>query len=414
MASDDWKASLRPASFRGEPFHTLEHEAEYGRRLADHTYLQRDLPWSEDLGRRPREFRVEGYVLGPDYPALRDALIAAAEEKGPATLVHFYLGEMNVTCRSVRVRESSDEGGMARVLFTFSEAGERQHPAAGQDTPAVAEEAAEEAAETAGDTAASLLDVLALPQFVADDLAAGLGRVMDTIETAVAPIRAGIAQAARFGLAIASIRAQAVALTRLPRDLVDAVLGVIDLATEFTLPSSVPPSRRAYEVVRPFTMLADFAEPPIIGTTTGIAATPARLQQSVNRTALTRLVRVAALAAATKAAARTEFDSLDQAVTIRDDVADRMDVEMAVATDDDYAALTQLRTAFVRDVTARGADRTRLAAVTPAETMPALVLAWDLYGDAGFEADIVTRNNIVHPGFVPAAEPLEVLARVKA
>lgn len=405
MASDDWKASLRPASFRGEPFHTLEHEAEYGRRLADHTYLQRDLPWSEDLGRRPREFRVEGYVLGPDYPALRDALIAAAEEKGPATLVHFYLGEMNVTCRSVRVRESSDEGGMARVLFTFSEAGERQHPAAGQDTPAVAVAAAENAQEVAAAEAADSFDVSGRPQFVADDLAAGVGRFADAIEAAVTPIRAGLANAAGFALAIASLRSQAIGLVRLPGQLADAVLGVIELAGDFTLPSSVPPARRAYEVVRPFTMLADFAEPAVTG------ATPARLQQAVNRNTLTRLVRQAALAAAATAASRTDFDSLDQAVTIRDDVADRMDAEMAVADDAPYAALSQLRTAFVRDVTARGADRTRLATVSPAETMPALVLAWDLYGDAAFEADIVTRNNIPHPGFVAAAEPLEVLAR---
>ena len=48
--------------------------------------------------------------------------------------------------------------------------------------------------------------------------------------------------------------------------------------------------------------------------------------------------------------------------------------------------------------------------VTPEATQPALVLAYGLYEDAGREAEIVTRNKVRHPGFVPGGQALEVLA----
>jgi prophage DNA circulation protein len=403
-----WKDTLRPASFRGAVFFTEGGDSDYGRRTADHVYLGRDLPWSEDLGRRPREFRVDGYVLGDDYPALRDALIAAAETEGPGTLVHHYLGEMSVTCRNLRIRESTEEGGMARLFFDFSEAGERQHPSATADTPSVAVSRANGVRDAAQTDFAGDFDVTQRLQFVADDAAAGVGRFCDALEAAILPVRTGIDAAAGFAFALADIRNSAASLCRTPAALAARLAAAVALTEGFSLPASVPPSRRAYQLVRPYTALADFSEPPVAGTT------PARQQQAANRRTLTQLVRNVALAAAAEAASSTAFDSLDQATEIRDDIAGRIDEVLEDTDDDDvFRALTDLRTAVVRDITARGADRTRLVTVTPQETQPALVLAWRLYGDATLEADIVTRNNIPAPGFVAGAVPLEVLARAR-
>jgi prophage DNA circulation protein len=47
--------------------------------------------------------------------------------------------------------------------------------------------------------------------------------------------------------------------------------------------------------------------------------------------------------------------------------------------------------------------------VTPAEPLPALVLAYDLYEDVARDGEITARNKIRHPGFVPA-EKLKVLS----
>jgi prophage DNA circulation protein len=40
--------------------------------------------------------------------------------------------------------------------------------------------------------------------------------------------------------------------------------------------------------------------------------------------------------------------------------------------------------------------------------MPALVLAYDYYGDASRDSEIIERNNVKHGGFVPS-EPLKML-----
>jgi prophage DNA circulation protein len=53
---------------------------------------------------------------------------------------------------------------------------------------------------------------------------------------------------------------------------------------------------------------------------------------------------------------------------------------------------------------ARGGGTAR--STTPLQTIPALVLAHSLYGDAWYQSaradELVARNRIIHPGFVPA------------
>ena len=131
-----WKDGLRPASFRGVPFKVPGHEASYGRRGPLNEYPERDLPFFDDMGRRARQYQIEAYVLGDDYMAQRDALIGACEQKGPGTLVHFYLGSKTVVCIEAHLQESVDEGRMARFRLLFVEAGEAAYPSAQLDTRA--------------------------------------------------------------------------------------------------------------------------------------------------------------------------------------------------------------------------------------------------------------------------------------
>jgi prophage DNA circulation protein len=48
--------------------------------------------------------------------------------------------------------------------------------------------------------------------------------------------------------------------------------------------------------------------------------------------------------------------------------------------------------------------------VTPPETVPALVLAQELYGDATRDAEIINRNAIRNPAAIVGSEPLSVLS----
>ncbi|HCN6571236.1 TPA: DNA circularization protein, partial [Escherichia coli] len=66
-----------------------------------------------------------------------------------------------------------------------------------------------------------------------------------------------------------------------------------------------------------------------------------------------------------------------------------------------FFQLTSLRTELNRDIQARLVQTEETAERTPAEVLPALVLAASWYDDASRETDILDRNAISHPGFVP-------------
>jgi prophage DNA circulation protein len=89
-----WRDQLRPGSFRGAPFRIQGNDGEGGRRGALHEFPERDEPWFEDLGRAARRWTIEAIVIGENYLADLDALVAACEEKGPGTLVHPYRGTL--------------------------------------------------------------------------------------------------------------------------------------------------------------------------------------------------------------------------------------------------------------------------------------------------------------------------------
>ena len=125
-----WKRGIRPASFRGAGFHVEDAANEGGRRNQVHEYYGRDEPFTEEYGRRARRYHVRGYLVGDDYMARRDALVAACERAGAGTLVHPYLGEQRVVCDFVGWSERKEEGRYCVIDMTFVEAGTGDAPTA--------------------------------------------------------------------------------------------------------------------------------------------------------------------------------------------------------------------------------------------------------------------------------------------
>ena len=74
-----------------------------------------------------------------------------------------------------------------------------------------------------------------------------------------------------------------------------------------------------------------------------------------------------------------------------------------------FQLLDNLRVYIVKDIETRSIHLSRLSSVNLMEETPALVLSYQLYGNITNEDTIVSRNAVVHPGFVPACIPVEVL-----
>ncbi|MBK5146002.1 DNA circularization protein [Budviciaceae bacterium BWR-B9] len=128
-----WSEHLHPASFRGVPFAVQSGESVFGRRQAVHEYPFRDTVWVEDLGRSTRRITIRGFIvqssqlyLSHDVITQRDSLVAACEEKGPGTLVHPTLGEIEVSIPDNGLRITEGEAGRVfEFTLTFIESGLR-------------------------------------------------------------------------------------------------------------------------------------------------------------------------------------------------------------------------------------------------------------------------------------------------
>jgi prophage DNA circulation protein len=117
---------LYQASYNGAQFFVYGADSQFGRRVADHRYPFRDTPWAEDIGRKPREFVIHGYIVGDDVIAQRDWMVTVCELAGPGVLIHPTMGILNVSCVNLSVQEKA--GRSMDLTFTFVEAGQRLFP----------------------------------------------------------------------------------------------------------------------------------------------------------------------------------------------------------------------------------------------------------------------------------------------
>jgi prophage DNA circulation protein len=394
-----WKEQLLPASFRGVPFFVDVADFETGRRVAQH-----DIPFSEeppvtqDLGKVGGSHPIDGYVIGDDYMAKRDALLAAlAGTLGPGELVHPYLGTKRIQVGRVKVRHEAREGGICRFTISFTETSSSlPSPSVSIDAP------------TKLVASASAAKAAATTQFltVFDDAAQLRDSVSGALTAATGQISSVLGKVAIAGQTLASLTAQLdglndsiATLLDAPDELVDSLTGIIETFAGGLLlvEGSLNPLAWMLTLVT-----ADFGvQPP--------ADTPSRAAEQVNFNAVVNVVKRLALAQASLMVVEQTFASFDDAIAVRGSILELLDEHTDEAADDVFPQLQDMRRDLVRAVPGEESDLPRLARHTPPATLPSLVLAHQLYGHLDLERDLVRRNRIANPMFVKGGEELEVL-----
>jgi prophage DNA circulation protein len=398
-----------PGKFRNAAFLTDTHDMAGGRRIALHEYPLRDVPYAEDMGRKARTWSIEAFTLADDSTA-RDALIDALEEAGPGTLSHPYLGTLRAVVQDFSVSESTHATRVARFSITFAEAGERLVPAATQDT-ASSLDAAASIAKTASEASfASRFGVAGLPSHVNDRAFADIGALLETASDWGRTVLMPIAEASAFARTLSGFASALTVLLGTPASLAAQIGGI------FTQLRGA--AGTAMSAVRGLAGARDYqraAVSSVPSTPAATAAAPARAQVVANTRAVHELVRRSALIESARSTASLRFGSGDapaaraDAQALRDALADQIDIEADSADDTTYQALMALRTALVRHVTARAVALPNAATVSLKATLPALVIAHQIHGDATRAGELVDRNHIRHPGFVTGGTRLEVL-----
>lgn len=377
------------ASFRGVAFYVESAERSGGRRSVVHEFPLRDEPFVEDLGRRARAFRVDGYVLGDDYLTQRDALLAALEDtEGPGELVHPYHGVRRAVCVNVSVRESRADGGIAIFAIEFAEA-----PAQAPVPTEVVDAAGQVA--TSADAAVVATDAELVEQYDADGLPAfaiessedALTRAVEALEAKLSPVVSSTQELAELTGRVALLTAQASSLARTPAGVVEdfrsVITGLVD--TIEAAPGSVMDALlEAYSV----DLGAEVT-----------ATTSTRARELANQVAMQGALRRVMAIEAARLAPLVPYASIEEATAARDQVGAVLEEQAAAAGDTAYPALVDLRSQVLRAVPGSSAFA-RVVTVTRNAAVPSLLLAYQLYGAVDLEGDIIARNHVRHPGFI--------------
>lgn len=465
----NWRTRIDPelrGSYRGVEFFVERADATHGRRWLVHEYPRRDVPYAEDMGRRAKEWRLSLFVAGDDYDLQRDKLVKALDAPGAATLVHPYLGTMSAVATDVRTSESTREGGVCVFEVTFSESGEQLLPGTTVDTQREVGEAADELEAQAEQDFWDRWSIKGLTGWSLEEIQHDLASVIDGIERFVGGLADEIAAVIRFpanitGLILGGYNRLRNAVMR-PVNALDLYSGRSPLSASrvrLNLTGSSTSSSRAGSTFGTGTSASTGtgsggnglgagpgsvatsgsgsftgADTDVVGAMRLTPGTPARAVRML-RTAGTattskaivtsdprRLTNVVAaeqlngrLAAVTAArvVAETDWLSRQDAEAAGNDVLELIDLQMQTdepVADSVYNALVVLRAAVSTDLRTRALALPNMSEYTPQATLPAVVIAHRLYGDATRADEICVRNNVRHPGALRGGVTLEVLS----
>lgn len=438
-----------------------------------HEFPLKDLPLPEDMGRKASEFVVDGFLIGENYLSDMKRLIEALTEAGSGTLIHPSLGTLQVAlAHPARLREQFiEKRGMASFSLAFVEAGEETQPSTAVDTQQVVDDAADDAYGPMEDDFASEFSVAGAPAWSVQSIVDEIGHVNDVVSSVRAAMRFDLSALSQLVRAGSMLKANVMGLLATPNALftelsvqVRALVGLFDFSAAQGV--SVSPSRGSRSLgtilsstsfagasagsnaagtsavtfgnatkptnpLRSLLPLAVYGTGPAPGSNpiylplsingqissayvrpTIPTNTPVRRQQAANQAALFALVARCAVVEAVRSSIYLPFASADESVAVRDILYDALDMLMLDAPDAVYAALHDLRSAMVRDITARGADLAQLSKMTLPASVPSQVLSYRLYGSGAYAAELVERNQatatVLHPLFVPGGSPLEV------
>lgn len=411
---------LQPASFRGVPFEVEASGITVGRRTVVHEYPQRDRPYVEDMGRATRNITLQCFVVGSDYLEQAQALMHELEEPGPGTLIHPWLGEMEVTITSVSELQFDQGLGVASVTITATEAGDLEFPSVTADEDTEALEAADAVEKSAVDKFCEDFDLSTINDWVDSALegslldalnfvsAGDLGKLFDYAE--------GVANLADKAMALLSTDPKIFA-TRLA-----GALGLSRWATTVSAWRGVAKSLKnlcKHDKLKARTKAyAERKVEPMSDVTRQVMKSQAAIETLVRQLLIAQMVGVSTLVATSKDVSspdgeedtRTTTRSYDEIVELRDELCQVLDDELLMEESDEmYQTLDEARTAIFDVLTHKADALQHVVIVKPDDVFPAVVLAYDYHDDADRDLEIARRNSVEHEGFCPASE-LRVLS----
>jgi prophage DNA circulation protein len=416
--------SILPLSFRGITFGWDERDAEHQARFADHEFPQKPGKWHEDMAAGARLFTFKAYLLANSVDLVRAKwrlFQKACANQARGTLMHPVFGALTVVCLKCKGTENRETLNRVDFDLTFEEDSGATQPIATRWIGAALTDAIASASEAISAGLDQVWNLVSMPAYVLDAAMTQLAdlevQITGTLGLLTAPVQAAVSGQASLLTGIVAAGGQ----LGYPIQSLFASFATDDNGRPLQLTGD-----QAAATSAALATLGTFAieQPPI--------TTPERAIAAMALEGLASAVRRSALLQEANVSIQRSFVSSDAAISVRDDLADRLDGEILAAADqasddgnDVLAAIADtldtVRVEMITDLTALAASLKPVAHITLKTTMPSDVLAYRLYGDgdgsAGARAatltlcdDIASRNGVVDQGEMPGGVSLEYLA----
>lgn len=370
----DWLSAFRPASFRGVPFFVDYEGGDGGRRVAVSPIAYSSTHVTEDMGGEVRSITLSAYVAGDASDIAARSLSGALDAAGAATLILPMMGPLRVRVVSWRLSRAKSRAGYVGFDIDFVAAGRSTAPFA---------------------PVPGRLSIAAL-------LSVGVSILSAAAVSGTRAVTVGRASAlaAAVEATVASLAAIADASGVLGTDRVK----VADLSRQILSLNAEPVSAAAD--------ITDFVveTTQVIAQAGAAAATADAFAAEVARPgndAMSLVTSAAFAAGFCLALVSADYLSRQDARRARERISPTIDpVLEAIGAGLDVAVhewLTEVAATASSDLSDTAANRAPLVMVRTERSLPATALAYALYGDAARAGELVTRNAIATPAFMPTA-----------
>lgn len=404
-----WLDDLLEADIGGAPFFAVSVRSSGGRRTVVTEFPGRDEAAAEDLGQRSRRWSVEAVVIGAAYMQARDAVVDVLERAGPHRFTHPWWGEAQVVVDGpIEVSESAAEGGVARISFSLAEVGTAPAfkivPSPVADLGASVVYAKEVAAADFAKATGGLGGVLAA-------IAAGITAVASAMTKVHRKALAAFGGVDTLTYALLDFDEARDALAALPDALMAkingllAALGQVIRDSAAADPETYPGSEKVQRVEQALQAAEELHA-------VDVATDTDDEDEQAAEAAFNLAFRALSVATFAELFQDLPLESTDQSAAVLTSLGGALEDLLLEPTlsDEAYDALTDLRSALAEQARAAAQTLPSLTTYTPTSATPALLIAFWLYGDPGRDLEIVARNSVADPNFVPGLVPLEVLS----
>jgi prophage DNA circulation protein len=442
-----WRDKLLPASFRGISFLIPQTSVPVGMKGQLHEFPQRDTPFFEQLGKQSQVHKMTGWVIGDDCFERRDKLIEALNTPGGGELVHPWLGKIQVKAGECEMSHDFVGGGMVSFDLTFYPDVPLKTPGGRVNTQAQLVNSSESLLTSSLNRYQSAMGTVNHARLGVLQMRNSLTNVFSVIQQHFAPFVSVFTDGTGF----------AHSLINSPGSLSSLFSSYFSSFSGFDFFSSNSSDRTSSggssgnnsgsssssqsgsgsstgagyrgavaEASQQVEAVSSINTVSSIGGTDAVTAS----QATANLVQDSTLVQIGLIVSempvapqpksiesmpsveqqALQPIVRPDVPVADDVIELRDNLNEAIHEASLKADPEHYLALNNFRLMVVKHLTAVAQSGVKLVDITPLETLSALVLAYRRFGDATRSPEVVQRNRIQHPGFVPA-EPIKIAQR---